>query len=160
MPAKEIIRAKFDAQKERIAAQKAKIVAKLGETREKCKGKYARCMAAAREFDQKISHKNVGREAGGICPYCKRPLDVERPPRVEQEQPTHIEQPPRVERPPHVERPPRIERPPRTERPPRVERPPGAERPPRTERPLRRDAQVGVRPGSGRSPNPKSNSPN
>jgi len=53
-------------------------VERLSETGVKCKDKYARGMAAAREFDQKISHKNMGIEkakADKICPYCKRPLE-------------------------------------------------------------------------------------
>jgi DNA repair exonuclease SbcCD ATPase subunit len=72
-------RAKMNAQKQKIAAQKAKLQAKLGETREKVKDKYAKGMTAAREFDQKISHKNMGRKDDGICPCCKRPLDNEGP---------------------------------------------------------------------------------
>jgi hypothetical protein len=54
-------------------------VAKLGETKGKVKDKYAKGMTAAREFDQKISHKNMGRKDDGICPYCKRPIGGQQP---------------------------------------------------------------------------------
>lgn len=73
----------MDTQKRKIAAQKAKLKAKLGETGAKIKDKSTKGMRAAMEFNEKwsekLAHKNMGRKDDWLCPYCKRPLDHERP---------------------------------------------------------------------------------